>query len=232
MARDWPAGYTWREDDTDSARASFAACAADRRNELPLYRAHMWADLSSVAVDADSADQHRGQALSLYRRLGAAPYVSRLEAGMAADAEPRTVVDLGLTDREREVLALLVRGISYRQIAGQLYVHHEHGPLPPVQRLRQAGRDLTARRHCLRDGQPGDSVRLTGTAGQTCSKWTGCCARDAATLGLSLTVFGDGRRAGRLGKRTPPMLVPRHVSLVEPRGGRSLPSPQRRRSDC
>ena len=73
-------------------------------------------------------------ALDLYRRLGAEPYVSRLEAvrdgnqgsdgkgGIVADAAPATGFRPDLTPREQDVLALVVTGLSYAQIARSLFV--------------------------------------------------------------------------------------------------------------
>ncbi|ROR93511.1 regulatory LuxR family protein [Salana multivorans] len=91
--------------------------------ELPLYRAHAHADLARVAArtgDDATATASASRARRLYRRLGAQPYLARL----GADASTPRPVDLlsGLSDREREVAALLLAGLSYAQIAEELYV--------------------------------------------------------------------------------------------------------------
>lgn len=101
--------------------------AEDPANELPLYRAHMWSDHAEVAARLGdrSTTSSRQAALELYRRLGAAPYVTRLEAardGTATGAPSPTSYRPDLTPRERDVLALLVTGLSYAQIAGSMFV--------------------------------------------------------------------------------------------------------------
>lgn len=113
--------------DARAARGWFERAAHDDRNELLLYRAHMWADLAGVADDPRQAVEATAEALDGYRRLGAVPYVERLQAAAAAPSgvadEAATDVFLPeLTDRERDVLALLVKGLSYTQIAGELFV--------------------------------------------------------------------------------------------------------------
>lgn len=125
---------TWLEglaaanhDDLDQAERQLRIAAEDPANELPLYRAHMWADHAEVAARLGdrSAVSSRQTALNLYRRLGAEPYVSRLEAlsdGTIEDTAPATGFRPKLTPREQDVLALLVTGLSYAQIASSMYV--------------------------------------------------------------------------------------------------------------
>ena len=106
-------------------RSATAALAATRA--LPLYRGHMWADLSRIArqgghtQEADTAHRH---ALDLYTSLGAAPYVHRLAAVQPSNAP--VAQDVGslllLTDRERDVLTLAVEGYSYAQISRDLFI--------------------------------------------------------------------------------------------------------------
>ncbi|KHL10645.1 AAA ATPase-like protein [Mumia flava] len=115
--------------DRGRAVSLLRAAAGDEQNELPLYRAHMLADLADVLEPdhRDDATRARSLARSIYRRLDAVPYVERL----AQTRVRRDVTDPSpdpddylppLTDRERDVVALLVQGLSYAQIATRLFV--------------------------------------------------------------------------------------------------------------
>ena len=97
--------------------------------DLPLYRAHMLADQARLCLllgEVRAADESLAGAEELYRSLGARPYVERTAAlrvsrktsGPAADSGPA----FELTDRERDVLTLLVAGMSYAQIARDLFI--------------------------------------------------------------------------------------------------------------
>ena len=84
-------------------------------------------DPKAPRAGQESLFEATAEALDGYRRLGAVPYVERLQAAAAAPSgvadEAATDVFLPeLTDRERDVLALLVKGLSYTQIAGELFV--------------------------------------------------------------------------------------------------------------
>ena len=75
------------------------------------------------------AQQARRQALRIYQALGASPYEERLTrivapCGPELTSSPASasVYLPALTERERDVLALLTKGLSYQQIAGQLFV--------------------------------------------------------------------------------------------------------------
>lgn len=128
----------------ESAHRKLSDAASLLNSELPLYGAHVHADLARVAGrlgDADGAARSALRARTAYEHLGATPYLRRLPA-----ADPSAHPDpLGaLSDREREVAALLLAGFSYAQIAEELH-HAKHRGLPPQQDLRQDGRLIATR---------------------------------------------------------------------------------------
>ncbi|MTD15092.1 hypothetical protein GIS00_14205 [Nakamurella sp. YIM 132087] len=96
-----------------------SACGSDR-GEAPLYRAHMLSDLSRAATDLGrSQPSAAAEAASIYRQLGARPYLDRMSGGR----RPAVIgADPGLSDREREVLRLVVLGFSYAQVARELFI--------------------------------------------------------------------------------------------------------------
>lgn len=96
-------------------KESIAAFTGD----LPLYRGHVQADLarvSALAGDSECAARSSEEATRIYSGLGATAYLNRLP--VAATVDPLAT----LSDREREVAALLLSGFSYAQIAQELYV--------------------------------------------------------------------------------------------------------------
>jgi DNA-binding CsgD family transcriptional regulator len=113
---------------TGQARLHLDAAVAGFTDDLPLYRAHVLADHARVAASQDdhaAARRSREAAGQLYRVLGALPYLARLHE--TADPPPsasRAEVDVlsALSDRERDVATLLVSGLTYAQIARDLYV--------------------------------------------------------------------------------------------------------------
>jgi DNA-binding CsgD family transcriptional regulator len=127
LAPAWvPAAVHWlrgliREADGDDDRALAELAAADRAavGELPLYQAHMLTDLGRVAgrlrhpTAAGALDRSR----QLYQRLGAVPYVDR-----ANGAHGPLPLRTPMTARERDVLTLLLKGLSYAQISRELYI--------------------------------------------------------------------------------------------------------------
>jgi DNA-binding CsgD family transcriptional regulator len=96
----------------------------------PLYRAHALADRARIARALGSGSEAASslcEALALYQELGAAPYIERLtqQADQAAVTVAPSSVEsyvVTLTEREHDVLALVVEGYSYAQIARQLYI--------------------------------------------------------------------------------------------------------------
>ena len=112
----------------EQARLDLDVAVAGFTDDLPLYRAHVLADHAQVAAlqhDEGAARQSLDAADQLYRVLGAVPYLARVNE--TADPPPSgslTEVDMlsALSDRERDVATLLISGLTYAQIARDLYV--------------------------------------------------------------------------------------------------------------
>jgi DNA-binding CsgD family transcriptional regulator len=112
----------------EQARLHLDAAVAGFSDDLPLYRAHVLTDHARVAAlqhDQPAARRSLDAADQLYRILGAVPYLARLNK--TADPAPSgslTEPDVlsALSDRERDVATLLVSGLTYAQIARDLYV--------------------------------------------------------------------------------------------------------------
>jgi DNA-binding CsgD family transcriptional regulator len=107
------------------ALQNLSSAVAAETTELPLYRAHALLDharLTHLLGDQRSAAQSLESAARAYQGLGAAPYVRRVEelsaAGRTATPEPT----IALSGRERDVLTLAVEGLSYAQIARDLFI--------------------------------------------------------------------------------------------------------------
>jgi DNA-binding NarL/FixJ family response regulator len=72
-----------------------------------------------------AVDQFR-KAHDLYGRAGAKPYLNRVEADLAASGISSGTSSassaLSLTEREQDVVALVTRGMTNREVAAELYV--------------------------------------------------------------------------------------------------------------
>jgi DNA-binding CsgD family transcriptional regulator len=125
--------------DDDQALAEL--CLAERTavGEMPFYQAHMLTDLGRVAerLGHPGAGDAMDQARQIYQRLGAVSYLGRLAAvppPRAAEpevTEPEVTIPPGaapaalpmpVTNRERDVLTLLLKGLSYAQISRELSI--------------------------------------------------------------------------------------------------------------
>ncbi len=115
------------------ALAELTAAVRADASELPLYQAHMLADHARLAGPGRDAEESLRRAEQIYRRLGAVPYLARLAttAGAGPAPEPRPAPEAGpsplppaftVTDREHDVLTLLLNGMSYAQISRQLFI--------------------------------------------------------------------------------------------------------------
>jgi DNA-binding CsgD family transcriptional regulator len=116
------------EDRPDDASKHLDSAIAQFTQELPLYRAHVWADRARLAAGTNGhhpASDAIASATELYRMLGATPYLDRVAAkahANAAGVAPSVDVLAPLSDRERDVAALLVAGLSYAQIGAELFI--------------------------------------------------------------------------------------------------------------
>ncbi len=128
--------------------------------ELPLYRAHLLADHARLArlLGRADADGSLRQAEAIYEQLGAMPYLERVRAIRSTPANPVGLAagslagGVALTEREQDVLTLLVSGMSYAPNLARAVHYPEHRRLSPRQHLRQGRGDLAA---CAqRDGSP------------------------------------------------------------------------------
>lgn len=94
--------------------------------DLPLYRAHLLADRGRIEHDAGhrrERDTAYDSATDIYAALGATPYLERLaRARDSAPVTTRPSWSPNLTDRERDILTLLLRGMSYAQISKELFI--------------------------------------------------------------------------------------------------------------
>jgi DNA-binding CsgD family transcriptional regulator len=110
--------------DGRTALSHLRAAAATDLTTIPLYAAHVHVDHARIAhLMGDSATAARSldRAAATYERLGATPYLERVTALRSAPSAEKTN-SLNLSDRERDVLSLVTSGMSYKQIARDLFI--------------------------------------------------------------------------------------------------------------
>jgi DNA-binding CsgD family transcriptional regulator len=107
--------------DDDMALQCLAAAAATDLSAVPPYQAHVLADharLAQRAGDLTTARASMEDAAAIYRSLGARAYMDRLNILRRMPLKPM----IELSERERDVLTLVVAGLSYAQIARDLFI--------------------------------------------------------------------------------------------------------------
>jgi DNA-binding CsgD family transcriptional regulator len=100
-----------------------AAAAADLTG-IPLYAAHVQVDHARIAHlmgDVATAGRSLDLAAETYERLDATPYLDRV-AALRSTSSGEKPNPLNLSDRERDVLSLVTAGMSYKQIARDLFI--------------------------------------------------------------------------------------------------------------
>ena len=101
-----------------------AAVGADM-TAVPLYRAHVLTDharLLHLARGADAAEPALATAVAIYRTLDAQAYLRKLDRLQNIPPPPGDGPRIELSERERDVLTLVVAGMSYAQIARDLFI--------------------------------------------------------------------------------------------------------------
>ena len=100
------------------------AAIAGNASEIPLYQAHLHVDharLARILGDRTAADRSLDLAGAAYRAIGASAYVDRLDE-LRQIAPGREGPTIALSDRERDVLTLIADGLSYAQVARDLFI--------------------------------------------------------------------------------------------------------------
>jgi DNA-binding CsgD family transcriptional regulator len=121
-AVDWLAALVAEERGSTSVALQLARRAAEHGlAPLELFGAHLQTDLARIATaagDRGTAIAARAAAQTVYRRAGLVAYLDQ----EAPAASPVVSVFEPLSERERDVAALLVTGMSYAQIARELFI--------------------------------------------------------------------------------------------------------------
>ena len=101
-----------------------AAAAADLAG-VPLYRAHVLTDharLLHLARGPEAAQPALATAAAIYRTLDAQAYLRKLDLLHNIPTPSGSGPRIELSERERDVLTLVVAGMSYAQIARDLFI--------------------------------------------------------------------------------------------------------------
>jgi DNA-binding CsgD family transcriptional regulator len=110
--------------DGKSALVHLRAAAAQNPTAIPLYAAHIHADHARIAHlmgDGATAARSLDIAAAIYERLGAAPYLHRIATLRSSSAGEKTNT-FRLSEREHDVLTHVTAGMSYKQIARDLFI--------------------------------------------------------------------------------------------------------------
>jgi DNA-binding CsgD family transcriptional regulator len=138
-ASGWIRGLIAERKGDPAAVPLLVAALAAGTAPLPVFSAHLAVDLARVADAAgDAATSLRASthAAATYRAIGAVPYLTAPTAvsgpsGTSGTAVPVEVagvrtaipgVSAALSEREQDVVTLVVRGMSYAQIARELFI--------------------------------------------------------------------------------------------------------------
>jgi DNA-binding CsgD family transcriptional regulator len=126
-----PGAVSWLRGKIAAERGAFEAAAVHFgsattlvADNLPLYHAHLLVDSADVARRLGRNDSAGGQlaaARAIYERLGASTYLEALAAVAAPNTRP-TAVKFRVSEREQDVLTLVVAGMSYAQISRELFI--------------------------------------------------------------------------------------------------------------
>lgn len=111
--------------DGKGALAALRAATTATITSMPLYAAHFHVDHARVAhlmKDTQAAARSLDLAAATYEQLGATSYLKRVDEIRRNTESIRVAQTLALSERERDVLALVTSGMSYAQIARGLFI--------------------------------------------------------------------------------------------------------------
>jgi DNA-binding CsgD family transcriptional regulator len=111
--------------DGKSALTLFRRASGGDLAALPFYAAHLHLDharLAHLLGDLSGSAAALDAALTTYRSLNAVSYIQRVEQIRRTTTAAAQAATILLSDRERDVLTLLASGMSYAQIARDLFI--------------------------------------------------------------------------------------------------------------